>query len=65
MLEDQMDPKLFPMIGEYSNALGRYGPDSPEVASIREKYSDNDQFLKLASGLDRIKRHFDKTPTRI
>lgn len=45
------------LVAEYSNAVGRYGPSSPEVLRIREAYADNAEFLDYADALDRIKRH--------
>ena len=40
----------------YSNAVGRYGPDSPEALAIRRKYADSEEFREFADSIDRIKR---------
>jgi dUTPase len=47
---------IYQLIGEYSNAVGRYGPDSDQVRQIRAIHVDNKEFLEYADALDRIKR---------
>lgn len=48
---------IFKLVGEYSDALGRFGPDSAEVQRLREAHADNQEFLEYANALDRVKRH--------
>ena len=48
---------IFQLVAEYSDAVGRFGPDSPEVWQIRSLHADNAEFLGYADALDRIKRH--------
>ena len=44
------------LVVSYSNAVGRYGPDSDQVRRLREANADNREFLDYADALDRIKR---------
>lgn len=52
---------LHAIVAEYSNAVGRYGPDSEQVREVRAKYADIVDFLDYADALDRIKRHLGNT----
>lgn len=45
------------LVAEYSNAVGRYGPDSNQVRQIRDAHAENKEFLGYADALDRVKRH--------
>ena len=45
------------LVGEYSNALGRYGPDSDATNKIRRENAENREFQDYADALDRVKRH--------
>ena len=51
------DKTIFQLVGEYANALGKYGPGSRETRMIREFNADNEEFLGYADGLDSVKRH--------
>lgn len=56
------------LVGEYSNAVGRFGPDSEQVRQFRAAHASNTEILEYADALDRIKRHLggsgiDKTGT--
>lgn len=48
---------ILQLVGQYSDALGRFGPDSLEVRRLREANADNREFLEYADALDRVKRH--------
>jgi hypothetical protein len=48
---------IFQLVAGYSNAVGRYGPDSEPVQRIRAENAENMEFLEYADALDRIKRH--------
>lgn len=45
------------LVAEYSNAVGRYGPDSEQARRVRAAHADNEEFLQYAAALDRVKRH--------
>lgn len=47
---------IFQLVGQYANAVGKYGPDSEQTKKIRENNKDNKEFLNYADALDRIKR---------
>jgi uncharacterized protein (DUF4213/DUF364 family) len=48
--------KIDTLVEQYANAVGRYGPDSPQALSIRQENAENEEFLKFADSMDRIKR---------
>jgi hypothetical protein len=48
----------FEYIGEYSNAVGRYGPDSEQTQQLRALHADNTELIAYFDSLDRLKRHF-------
>ena len=48
---------IYQLVGEYANALGLYGPDSPEARQLKEANAGNQEFLEYADALDRVKRH--------
>jgi hypothetical protein len=52
-----MQETIFQLVAKYSNAVGRYGPDSDQVRRIRAAHPKNAEFLEYADALDRIKRH--------
>jgi hypothetical protein len=49
-------PSIFKRVGEYANAVGRYGPDSLQAHAVRRKYSFDREFIDYADGLDRVKQ---------
>ena len=52
-----IEKTIVQLVAEYSNAVGRYGPDSEQVRRIRAAHADNAEFLQYADALDRVKRH--------
>lgn len=46
---------IYELVGEYSSAVGRYGPGSQQTTAIRVANSENAEFIELADALDRIK----------
>lgn len=51
-----LEKTIVQLVVTYSNAVGRYGPDSDQVRRIRAEHADNQEFLDYADALDRIKR---------
>ena len=45
------------LVAKYSNAVGRYGPDSEQAKQVRADHADDAEFLQYADALDRVKRH--------
>ena len=48
---------LVKIVSEYSDAVGRYGPDSAQAQAIRQANAGDAVFLEYAEALDRVKRH--------
>ena len=48
---------MWKIVAAYSNAVGRYGPDSDQAREIRKSNADNSMFMDYADALDAIKRH--------
>ena len=64
-----MEKTICQLVGKYSNAVGRFGPDSEQVRQFRVAHADNAELMEYADALDRIKRHLggsgiDKTETK-
>lgn len=49
-------PTLSQIVGLYSNAVGRWGPDSKQTNAVRAAYTGNTEFVAYADALDRVKR---------
>ncbi len=56
VMTNVLEKTIVQLVVSYSNAVGRYGPDSQQVKLIREAHPDNQEFLDYADALDRIKR---------
>jgi hypothetical protein len=52
------------LVAEYSNAVGRHGPDSAEARAFRQGHADDKELLDYCDALDRIKRHLGDGPGR-
>jgi hypothetical protein len=51
-----MEKTIVQLVAAYSNAVGRFGPDSEQAQQIRAAYADNAEFLQYADALDCVKR---------
>lgn len=45
------------LVGEYSNAVSRYGLNSDQARRIRDANQSNREFITYANALDRLKKH--------
>lgn len=52
---------IFQLVGEYANAVGRYGPESEQVRQFRVDHADDSLLMDYADALDRLKRRFSET----
>lgn len=64
-----IEKTIYQLVGEYSNAVGRFGPASEQVRQFRVAHADNAELMEYADALDRIKRHLggsgiDKTAAK-
>lgn len=56
MSRNRADGVMVSLVATYADALGRHGPDSPQVRTIRDLNAANAEFLDYADALDRVKR---------